>query len=133
MPSKLNTVNDSHLSACSACDLLIDTSEQVHEGYVSQCPRCQHVLAHPSRLSIRNNFVCVLTGLLFYFPAMLLPVMQFTMLGNTEAMSILNSVQTLFNTGNSGVAIVVFFTLVFVPLVKMMLIIFIARMGQEVL
>lgn len=126
MRSRLNTVNESHLSACSECDLLIDASEQVKEGYVSQCPRCQHVLEHPVRLSIRSNFFCVLAGLIVYLPAMLLPVMQFTMLGNTETLSIFNCIQTLFYTGNNGVAIVVFFTLMFVPLLKMILIIFIS-------
>lgn len=126
MQSRLNTVDERHLSACPACDLLIDDSGQVKEGYVSECPRCRHVLEHPTRLSIRNNFLCVVTGLIFYFPAMLLPVMKFTMLGQTQAMSVFNCVQALFVTDNRLIAMLVFFTLMFVPLAKMMLIIFIS-------
>jgi len=123
MPSALNI---DKLSACPACDLLMNDSEQVKEGYISQCPRCKQILQHPSRLSIRNNFICVFVGLVFYFPAILLPMLQFTMLGNTESMSILNCVLTLLNTGNWIIGIVVLFTIVLVPLTKMMLIIFIS-------
>lgn len=122
----LSGLNIDKLSACPECDLLIDMAQQVKEGYVSQCPRCHYTIEHPSRLSIRNNFLCVFTGLVFYFPAMMLPIMKFTMLGNTEAMSIFNCLQTLFNTGNFGIAILVFFTLMLVPLTKMMLIIFVS-------
>ncbi len=121
----LNTDKAAHLEACPECDLLIDASEQVREGYVSQCPRCLGVLEHPLRLSIKHNFICVLTGLVFYFPAIFLPILKFTMLGNTEAMSIVGCVLALFATTNYGIAGIVFFTLVLVPLVKMMLIIFV--------
>lgn len=122
MPSGLST---DKLSACPVCDLLMDATEQVKEGHVSQCPRCQHVLQHPTRLSIRNNFICVIVGLVFYFPAVFLPVLQFTMLGTTERMSIISCVQTLFNTGNWTVGMVCVFTIMLVPLAQMMLITFI--------
>ena len=121
----LSTDKLSHIEACPECDLLIDTAGQVKEGHVSQCPRCLGILEHPQRLSIKKNFICVLVGLIFYFPAVFLPILKFTMLGNTEAMSIINCVQTLLVTANYGIALIVFFTLMVVPLVKMMLIIFV--------
>ncbi|MDF1582464.1 MAG: paraquat-inducible protein A [Methyloprofundus sp.] len=124
MRSTLNIDNAQHIEACPDCDLLI-TEVQVKEGYVSHCPRCRHIIEHPTRLSIRNNFFCVFAGLIVYFPAMLLPVLQFTVLGHTEVLSILVCVQTLFSTGNWGVGLVVFFSLMLVPLVQMILIIFI--------
>ena len=122
----LSRLNTDKLTACPECDLLIDTTDAIEEGYVSECPRCRYIIEHPMRLSIRNNFVCVFTGLVFYFPAMLLPMMKLTMLGNSEAMSILSCLQELLNTENFGAAMLVFFTLIFVPLAKMMLIIFIS-------
>jgi len=124
MQSTLNIDNVQHLEACPDCDLLM-TAVQVKEGYVSQCPRCGYTLEHPMRLSIRNNFLCVFAGLIFYFPAMLLPILQFTMVGNTEALSILVCLQTLFSTGNWGFGLVIFFSLMLVPLVQMVLIIFV--------
>ncbi len=124
MQSALNTDNTHYLEACPECDLLM-AAVQVNEGYVSQCPRCRHIIEHPTRLSIRNNFFCVFAGLIFYFPAVLLPMLEFTMVGNTEAMSILVCVQTLFSTGNWTVGLVLFFSLMLVPLVQMMLIIFV--------
>jgi len=124
MRSTLDIDNAQHIEACPDCDLLM-TAALVKEGYVSQCPRCGYTLEHPTRLSIRNNFFCVFAGLIFYFPAMLLPILQFTMVGNTEALSILVCLQTLFSTGNWGVGLVIFFSLMFVPLVQMILIIFV--------
>lgn len=124
MRSTLDIDNVQHIEACPDCDLLM-TAAQVKEGYVSQCPRCGYTLEHPMRLSIRNNFFCVFAGLIFYFPAMLLPMLQFTMVGNTEALSILVCVQTLFSAGNWSLGLVIFFSLMFVPLVQMILIIFV--------
>ena len=121
----LSRLNIDKLSACPECDLLIDATEPVKEGYVSECPRCRYTIEHPVRLSIKHNFVCVLIGLIFYFPAMLLPIMKFTMLGVTETLSILNCLQTLFDNGHLVIASLILFTLIVVPLVKMVLIIFI--------
>jgi len=56
---------------------------------------------------------------------MFLPIMKFTMLGNTESLSIINCLQTLFNNGHLVIASLILFTLIVVPLLKMMLIIFI--------
>jgi len=95
------------------------------EGQVMQCARCSTVLEHPTRLSIKNDFVCVLVGLIFYFPAMLLPLIKVTMLGDTEAMSLLNCVETLVQTGNVGIAIGFFFSLFCIPFFKMSLLLFV--------
>ncbi|MCF7971325.1 MAG: paraquat-inducible protein A [Methylococcaceae bacterium] len=124
MQSTLNTDNIEHLEVCHECDLLM-IGTKVQEGYVSQCPRCGHILEHPTRLSIRNNFVCVFAGLIFYFPAVLFPVLQLTMLGSTESLSIFSCVQALLSAGNWSVGLVLFVSLMLVPLAQMMLIIFV--------
>jgi len=116
---------DKHLMACPVCDLFLERPTLLKEGHIMQCPRCSEVLEHPTRLSIKNDFICVVVGLIFYFPAMLLPIIQVSMLGDTERMSLLNCVQTLFQTGNIGVALGFFFTLFCVPLFKMSLLLFV--------
>jgi len=122
MPSALDT--DS-LSACPKCDLLIELSPVREAGYISQCPQCFHVLEHPTTFSIRKDVLCLLTGLLMYFPAMLLPIMNFTMIGHTEAMSMLNCLETLFITGNIAIGVVVFISIFCIPLLKMTLLLFV--------
>ena len=119
------TLNTDKFIACPECDLLIDSSEQVKEGYVSECPRCRYILEHPQRLSTLHSFICVVFGLIFYFPAMLLPVMKFTMIGTTQSMSIFSALVTLCKTDNMGIAAIFLVTLMLVPLLKMILIIFI--------
>lgn len=122
MPSPLDTDN---LSACPDCDLLIELNPIRETGYISECPRCFHVIEHPSAHSLRRNVACVVTGLIMYFPAMLLPIMQFTMIGQTEALSLLNCMETLFLTGNMGVGVVVSISILLVPLLQMVLLLFV--------
>jgi paraquat-inducible protein A len=122
MPSALNIDN---LSACPECDLLIELSPIREAGYISQCPRCTHILEHPTKFSVRKDILCLLTGLLMYFPAMLLPIMNFTMIGHTQAMSMLNCVETLFLTANIGVGLVVLICVFCIPLLKMTLLLFV--------
>jgi len=122
MPSVLDI---DKLSACPECDLLLELNPIRQAGYISQCPRCQHVLEHPSKFSLKKDVLCVLTCLLMYFPAMLLPIMEFTMIGHTEAMSMLDCVETLFTTANYGVGIVVFISIFCIPLLKMTLLLFV--------
>lgn len=122
MPSPLSIDN---LSACPACDLLIELNPLREAGFISQCPQCFHVLEHPTKFAIRKDMLCLLTGLLMYFPAMFLPIMKFTMIGHTEAMSMLNCLETLLITGNIGVGIVVFISILCIPLLKMTLLLFV--------
>jgi len=132
MRSPLNTDNTQSLEACPDCDLLMAVV-QVEEACTSHCPRCGHILDHPMRFSIRNNFVCVFAGLILYFPAMLLPILQLTIAGNTEVLTMFICVQTLFSTGNWGIGLIVFFSLMLVPLVQMILLIFvITRLTYQV-
>ena len=122
MPLALDTDN---LSACPECDLLIELSPMQEAGYISQCPQCFHVLEHPTTFSIRKDVLCLLTSLLMYFPAMLLPIMNFTMIGHTEAMSMLDCLETLLITGNVGIGLLVFISIFCIPLLKMTLLLFV--------
>jgi paraquat-inducible protein A len=122
IPLPLSTDN---LSACPECDLLIELNPMREAGFISQCPQCLHVLEHPTNFSIRKDMLCLLTGLLMYFPAMLLPIMRFTMIGHTEAMSMLSCLETLFITGNIGIGIVVLISIFCIPLFKMTLLLFV--------
>ncbi len=121
MPLPLNI---DKLMACPDCDLLIE-KVNIADGYVSECPRCHFILEHPTRSSIRNDFMCVFMGLLVYFPAIFLPFMSLTMLDETVYLSLVSCVVSLFETANGGLAVVVMFTLLCVPLLQMVLLIFI--------
>jgi paraquat-inducible protein A len=118
-------LNIDNLSACPECDLLLEINPIQKAGYISQCPRCSYVLEHPTRFSIRKDVLCLLTGLVMYFPAMLLPIMKFTMIGHTQMMSMLTCVETLFLTANLGVGLVVFICIFCIPLLKMTLLLFV--------
>jgi len=124
MQSTSSTDNVEHLDACPDCDLLIESIE-INAGYVSQCPRCKTVLEHSMCFSLRYSFFCVFSGLILYFPAVLLPVMKFSMMGQMQSLSIWDCVYNLFLTRHFVIASTVFFVLILAPLVKMILLLFI--------
>lgn len=82
------------LQACHECDLLVDLRHFVSRGR-ADCPRCGAVLAHHKQDSINRTLALSLTGLLLYFPAVMLPVMSFKLLGQTHANTLLNAVLKL--------------------------------------
>jgi len=123
MQSTSSIDNTEHLSACPDCDLLIESIE-ISAGYVSQCPRCKTTLEHPMRCSLRNSFFCVFFGLILYFPAVLLPIIQFSMAGQVQGLSIWGCVYSLVLKGHFAIASAVFFVLMLAPLVKMILLMF---------
>jgi len=125
MQSRSNTAKCEHLYACPDCDLLIESLE-IKAGYVSQCPRCKTVLEHPMHFSLRYSFFCVFSGLILYFPAVLLPIMKFSMMGQTQSLSVFDCVYNLFLKGHFAIASTVFFVLMLAPLVKMILLMFIS-------
>lgn len=78
------------LQACHECDLLVDLRHFVSRGR-AECPRCDAILAHHKKDSLNRTLALSLTGLLLYFPAILLPVMSFKLLGQTHSNTLINA------------------------------------------
>jgi paraquat-inducible protein A len=61
----------------------------------------------------------IVTGLILYWPANLLPVMTITITGVVEPLTILGGVAELWDSGLPGVALIVFLASFLVPLLKL--------------
>ncbi|MBF0144257.1 MAG: paraquat-inducible protein A [Magnetococcales bacterium] len=84
-----------------------------------RCPRCQSSL-HPRKVaSLERTWALILTALILYIPANLLPIMTVTRFGRSETSTILNGIQTLITMGLWPLAAIVFFASVVVPLLKL--------------
>jgi len=103
------------LQACHQCDLLVDLRRFVSLGR-ADCPRCGATIAHHKQDSINRTLALSLTGLLLYFPAVLLPVMNFKLLGQTHANTLVSAVFKLIQDGYLWMAFLVALCSLVVPL-----------------
>lgn len=61
----------------------------------------------------------VVTGLILYVPANILPVMTMTVTGDVEPLTILGGVRELYDSGLAPIAIIVFLASIVVPFLKL--------------
>jgi paraquat-inducible protein A len=106
------------LLSCHACDQLV---RRRHPGQHARlaCPRCGARLHRRLPNSLRRTWALVITAVILYIPANLLPVMTVTSFGKGEADTILSGVKTLMDAGMWPVALLVFFASITVPVLKL--------------
>ena len=122
-PPRLKTIDPEGLVACPDCDLLLKDAKEregVAPGRKSSCPRCGSVLYSPRKNSVERTLALSLTGLILFFPAMLLPVMTLDAMGLEMATNLVHGIFVLFGSGFHAVAILVLLTGVAVPFIKLL-------------
>lgn len=70
--------------------------------------------------SIQQTWALLITSILLYVPANMLPIMITVNFGNTKENSILSGVVTLWQSGSYPVAIVIFVASILVPILKIL-------------
>jgi Uncharacterized paraquat-inducible protein A len=70
-------------------------------------------------LRIQRVTALIVTGLVLYAPANLLPVMTMTVTGDVQALTILGGVRELYNSGLAPIAGIVFLASIVVPFAKL--------------
>ncbi len=101
------------LTSCHSCHALVAAS-CVH------CPRCDSRVHARTPYSLQGTLALLLTAMLLYLPANLLPIMVTESLGALTYSTILGGVVLLWQHGSYPVAMVIFVASVVVPLAKMM-------------
>jgi paraquat-inducible protein A len=61
----------------------------------------------------------VVTGIILYIPANVLPVMTMTVVGDVEPLTVMEGVEELYDSGLWPLAVVVFFASIVVPFLKL--------------
>lgn len=117
---------------CDVCELVIPEGEALLDQTLSarlgarylRCPRCSDILHRRKPMSIQRTWALVLAALAFYVPANVYPVMTVTSLGQTQSDTIFSGVVFLFNHGMLPLAAILFVASIFVPLLKLLILIF---------
>lgn len=82
----------------------------------------KHQEYNPSE-SIQRTWALLITSIILYIPANVLPIMHTRFLGNDEPSTILGGVVLLWQTGSYPIALVIFIASVVVPLGKLIILI----------
>lgn len=99
--------------SCSCCTAILPVDQRV-------CPRCG-VAGHARRKhSLQWTLALLLTSVVLYIPANLLPIMVTEALGNQISSTIMAGVILLWSDGSYPVALVIFIASIMVPSLKML-------------
>lgn len=99
------------LQLCHACG-------QVCSANATECPRCDALLHHRKPDSIARTWALLITALILYVPANLLPVMHTDMFGGGSENTILSGVIEFWRDGAWDIALLIFIASVVVPCAK---------------
>jgi len=83
------------------------------------CPRCGDHLHFRKPNSIQRSWALLLTAMLLYIPANLLPMMHTSSLFGSQSDTIMSGVVYFWTSGSWYLALIIFFASIMVPLLKM--------------
>jgi paraquat-inducible protein A len=121
------TAARSGLFVCHDCGLLSKPASHAHEG---RCPRCGAGLHFRKPGSITRTWALVISAVILYIPANMLPVMDTSSLFGAQTDTILSGVVYLWTSGSWPLAIIVFIASIAVPMLKIIAIIFLTLTAQ---
>ena len=111
--SRPPVAHDLDLCLCHSCGLACDMTHEPHE-----CERCDAPLHRRKTNSITRTWAYLLTSLVFYIPANLLPVMNTKMVGNGADSTIMSGVLEFWEAGAWDIALIIFIASIAVPGIK---------------
>ena len=105
-----------HIS-CIECGLLLPITPANQHG--DSCQRCGGALHSRHKNSLNRTWALLITAMIFYIPANLMPITLTTTLGKTEGDTIMQGVIYFLFGGDWPVALVIFTASILVPMLKM--------------
>jgi len=111
------------LVSCHDCHLL-SRIPKISDVQTAHCPRCGGTLHQRKPNSVMRTWALVITGMIFYVPANLLPMTITSALGSAQADTIMSGVIYFIHSGSWEIALVIFVASVFVPFLKFVILIY---------
>jgi paraquat-inducible protein A len=111
------------LVSCHDCHLLT-RMPQITSHQAALCPRCGSELHQRKPNSIMRTWALVITAIIFYIPANVLPMTITSALGNTQSDTIMSGVIYFMHHGSWEIALVIFTASIFVPFMKFIILIY---------
>ena len=108
------TAADSGLAACHVCRTLVDAEES------HACPLCGAACHVRTPASIQRTLAWLVTSVVLYVPANLLPMTQTTTLGRVSESTVAGSAVDMWHHGSYAVSLVIFIASMVIPILKML-------------
>ena len=106
------------LAGCHTCGKVSHIDEK-------HCPRCGAPLHLRKHNAVQTCVALVVTAIILYIPANVLPIMSTATFGSSEPSTILSGVVMLWEHGSAFIAIIILIASVVVPLAKMFMLLYI--------
>jgi paraquat-inducible protein A len=110
---------DAGILVCAECHHLNRQDSPENAGDAQLCTRCGAQLHARKPDSLRRTWALLLTAMLMYIPANMLPIMTVYSLGQGEPDTIMSGVIALIQLGMVPIALVVFVASILVPTFKL--------------
>lgn len=120
------TARQSGVVSCHHCHLLSYQSKQR-----TACPRCGETLHSRKPRSIARTWALVITAIILYIPANIFPITHTTALGSVQSDTIMSGVIYFIHSGSWPVALIIFIASIFVPLLKILILILLLISVQQ--
>ncbi len=125
------TARSAGLFSCPSCGLLsvppraadADTPSTIDREVVTDCPRCGEPLHFRKPASIARTWAYIISALILYIPANVLPITDTRTLFDDQQDTIFSGVVYFWQQGSWPLALLVFFASVTVPLAKLIVLI----------
>ena len=121
MNRDLTTAQAAGLISCHSCHLLCQRGKRSADRV---CPRCGAMLHDRKPNSIARTWALVLAAVIFYIPANVLPITIVISLGKAQSDTIMSGVIYFLQTGMWPIALIIFLASVFIPLLKLLVLVF---------
>ncbi|MBW2503158.1 MAG: paraquat-inducible protein A [Deltaproteobacteria bacterium] len=119
----LSSAKSLGLVSCQDCHLLSRWPQDSYRGNAF-CPRCGGVLHQRKPNSIARTWALLITAIIFYVPANVLPMTVTSSLGSQSADTIMSGVIYFIHSGSWEIALVIFVASIFIPFVKFLILIY---------
>ncbi|MBD2859771.1 paraquat-inducible protein A [Spongiibacter sp. KMU-158] len=121
-PSDITPPAASHWVACQDCDQLLQTAV-LSEHQRARCPRCGARLEGVAVKSLHRypGLAAAIAGLILFFPAISLPIMEFELIGQHGTNTLWEGVWTLWQVGFPLLAMLVLLCSLLAPLCHLLL------------
>jgi len=118
------------LTNCAVCHAIVKVPMQETNGAV-YCPRCDSKVYIRKPDAIQKTWAYLLASIVFYIPANILPMMHVITFAGTESDTIMSGVLYFIDTGAYLIAFVIFTASIFVPILKILILIYLLISVQK--
>jgi len=112
-PGLVQTAANLDLMSCHDCGKLVKAGPAEQD-----CPRCNSHLHFRTKKSLSITWALVITSLILFFPANMLPIMRVDFLGVPDRSTILDGIIYFFMHGSIGIGLIILIASILVPVYK---------------